>query len=141
MRDLTVSDVERLTAAGHAGDIAFDMDEEAFGAIYERTAHSLGRYLSRLTGDRQLAEDLLQEAYYRFLRPRRPYESEAHQRNSLFRIATNLATDARRKPVSVALPDSANGRGIPVHHVAMNEQRTERMYYARSHSSNRASVL
>jgi RNA polymerase sigma-70 factor (ECF subfamily) len=54
-------------------------------------------YLARVTGDRQLADDLLQEAFYRFLRAAAAHQDEAHRRNSLYRIATNLARDARRR--------------------------------------------
>src|SRR4029453_1229498 len=59
----------------------------------DRTARTLWAYLSRITGNPDLADDLLQETYYRFLRARVLYESDAHRRNSLFRIATNLARD------------------------------------------------
>ncbi len=107
MRDLTVSELETLAAQGKADEIAFEMDEDAFRAFYDRTARGLWGYLSRLTGSRELADDLLQETYYRFLRADRRYESDAHRRNSLFRIATNLAIDARRRPLVVGLPDPA----------------------------------
>ena len=73
------------------------MDEETFRAFYERTARPVWAYLVRLTGDRHLADDLLQEAYYRFYRAGTAYESESHRRNSLFRIATNLVYDHRRR--------------------------------------------
>jgi RNA polymerase sigma-70 factor, ECF subfamily len=73
------------------------MGEEEFRAFYERTARPLWSYLSRITGDRQLADDLLQEAYYRFYRAGRKHESEAHRRNSLFQIATNLSRDVARR--------------------------------------------
>jgi RNA polymerase sigma-70 factor, ECF subfamily len=116
MRDLTLSELERLTAGTDGADMAFDMDEEAFRAFYDGTARGLWAYLSRLTGDRQIAEDLLQETYYRFLRARRPYESDAHRRNSLFHIATNLATDMRRKPFTVALPEPNDVRALQVGH-------------------------
>ena len=59
-----------------------------------------------MTGDRQLADDLLQETYYRFLRASRDYESDAHRRNSLFHIATNLVRDTRRCPSLMPLPDA-----------------------------------
>lgn len=122
MRDLTVSELEQLAALRHGSgqaqtdvvDVAFQMDEETFRAFYDRTARALWGYLSRLTGDRQLAEDLLQETYYRFLRANREYESEAHRRNSLFRIATNLVTDLRRKPFTVRLPDPSATRALQV---------------------------
>jgi len=96
VRDLTVSDIERLEAV-RAEDLAFEMDEEAFRSFYDRTARALWAYLSRLTGDPAQADDLLQEAYYRFLRARAAHESDAHRRHSLFRIATNLARDAHRR--------------------------------------------
>ena len=74
------------------------MDEDEFRAFYERTARPLWSYLSRLTRDPQRADDLLQDAYYRFYRAGARHESEAHRRNSLFQIATNLVRDAARRP-------------------------------------------
>ena len=97
MRDVTLSDIERLQAAADEADLAFEMDEDTFRAFYDRTARPLWAYLSRLTGDRQAADDLLQEAYYRFLRARTVLDSEAHRRNYLFRIATNLVRDGVRR--------------------------------------------
>ena len=96
MHDLTLTEAERLRLETADG-IALEMDEEAFRAFYDRTARPLWAYLSRLTGDRQAADDLLQEAYYRFLRARAQHEDEHHRRNSLFRIATNLARDRHRR--------------------------------------------
>lgn len=73
------------------------MDEDAFRAFYDRTSRGLWAYLSRLTGDRQLADDLLQETYYRFVRAGANHESETHRRNSLFLIGTNLVRDTVRR--------------------------------------------
>lgn len=95
-RNLTLADIERLEAV-RAQDVAFEMDEEAFRSFYDRTARPLWAYLSRLASDPAQADDLLQETYYRFLRAKSAYESEAHRRHSLFRIATNLARDAHRR--------------------------------------------
>ena len=95
MREFTFTDVERLQAT-HAEE-AFQMDEDAFRAFYDRTARSIWVYLLRLSGDAQLADDLLQETYYRFLRTKRAYASDTHRRNYLYRIATNLVRDGQRR--------------------------------------------
>jgi len=94
-RDMTFSDVSRAQAVNDAS--VFVMDEDVFRAFYDRNARGVWAYLSRVTGDRQQADDLLQEAFYRFLRAAAPHETEEHRRNSLYRIATNLAKDARRR--------------------------------------------
>ena len=87
-------------------------------------------YLARITGDRSLADDLLQETYYRFLRAERDFASESHRRNYLFRIATNLAHDRHRRGrgiTNVPVPDEnapgalADGRDL----AAETEQRAD----------------
>jgi RNA polymerase sigma-70 factor (ECF subfamily) len=96
MTEWTLTDVERLSALREA-DRTFQMTEEAFRTFYELTARPVWLYLARVTGDRRLADDLLQETYYRFLRARVAHESDAHRRHYLFRIATNLVHDRRRR--------------------------------------------
>jgi RNA polymerase sigma-70 factor (ECF subfamily) len=78
------------------------LDAAAFGAFYQRTAGALWAYLSRVSGDRALADDLTQEAYLRLLRAGFSGESEEHRRRYLFRIASNLLTDHRRRRREVA---------------------------------------
>jgi RNA polymerase sigma-70 factor, ECF subfamily len=97
MREVTITDVERLQSRAVDADVPFEMDEEAFRAFYDRTARLLWAYLSRVTGSPGAADDLLQDTYYRFLRARVPHESESHRRHYLFRIATNLAHDRHRR--------------------------------------------
>ena len=92
------------------------MSEEEFRAFYERTARPLWAYLVRVTGDRQQADDVLQEAYYRFFRAAARHQSESHRRNSLFRIATNIVRDAARRAgrrPSVPLGGDASVAALP----------------------------
>ena len=97
MRELTISEIERLRAETTGSAVPLEMNEEAFRGFYERTARALRAYLARTMGDPALADDLLQESYYRLLRARGGYDSESHRRNALFRIATNLMHDTRRR--------------------------------------------
>src|SRR5215510_4017951 len=103
-RDMTFTDVERLDRIAAEAVETFVMDEETFRAFYDRTARSVWSYLARITGDRALADDLLQESYYRFLRAERRFDNESHRRNYLFRIATNLAHDRHRRRHGVSVP-------------------------------------
>jgi RNA polymerase sigma-70 factor (ECF subfamily) len=124
MRETTLTELQRIAADSETADVAFHMDEDTFRGFYDRTSRALWSYLSRVTGDRQLAEDLLQETYYRFLRASTQYESEAHRRNSLFHIATNLVRDARRRTMPMQLFESADIAALQVDDDLA--QRTER---------------
>jgi RNA polymerase sigma-70 factor (ECF subfamily) len=94
MRDVTLSDIERLAEAAEPVEVVFQMDEDTFRSFYDRTARSVWAYLSRATADTRLADDLLQEAYYRFLRVGGTYESDSHRRRYLL-SATDGGTAAR----------------------------------------------
>ena len=113
MSDITLTEVERLGAFDEA-ERTFQMTEEAFRAFYDQTARPVWVYLARMTGDRRLADDLLQEAYYRFLRVNVAFDSDDHRRHYLFRIATNLVHDHRRRarpePASMVLLEEAPSR-------------------------------
>jgi len=89
------------------------MDEESFRIFYERSAPRLFAYLLRVSGERSVAEDLLQEAYCRFLSSKFPETDEASQRSYLFRIATNLMRDRwrrhREEPMPEGLPEPTSG--------------------------------
>ena len=111
MRDVTVSDIERIGSHADQRDAVLAMDEEAFRVFYEHTSRPVWAYLARLTGSRTDADDLLQEAYYRLVRARRAFESEPHRRRYLYTIATNLVLDRRRRSLTrpeVPLPGHAD---------------------------------
>src|SRR4051812_3990903 len=117
LRDTTFTDLSRNEAVEDSC-AAFVMDEDTFSGFYDRTARGLWAYLARVTGDRALADDLVQETFYRFLRASATYESEAHRRNSLYRIATNLAHDVRRRSLTHPPAQAAED----VEHVASTDQ-------------------
>jgi RNA polymerase sigma-70 factor (ECF subfamily) len=126
IRDTTfVSDI-RTGATTDAADLTLQMDEDAFRGFYDRTSRMLWAYLARMTGDRQLADDLLQECYYRFLRVETVLETESHRRHYLFRIATNLVRDGvrrRRTTVqSISQELAPEARGDPCHVEGLNRR-------------------
>jgi len=90
-------------AAKAAADPAMDSDQ--FAAFYERSARPLWAYLFRCSGDSALAEDLMQEAYVRFLGAKQPGDAEVDARRYLFRIASNLLRDHWRRPKASSLED------------------------------------
>jgi RNA polymerase sigma-70 factor (ECF subfamily) len=74
------------------------MDEQEFRSLYDATASPILAYLVGVTGRRDVAEDVLQETYCRFLLVRQPPSMNANEtRRYLFRIATNLLRDRWRK--------------------------------------------
>src|SRR5215813_7780882 len=106
MRDITLSELERLQPGISEANDALQMDQDSFRSLYERTARPLWVFLCRKTGRTELADELLQETYYRFLRTRTVFESDAHRKNYLFRIATNLANDTFRQSRDEQLPEA-----------------------------------
>ncbi len=73
------------------------MDEARFESFYRRNAGSLWSYLFRMTGDAATADDLLQKAFFRFIRTNPVLAGEEHMRRWMFRTATNLALDHFRE--------------------------------------------
>ncbi|HYK05388.1 MAG TPA: RNA polymerase sigma factor [Thermoanaerobaculia bacterium] len=73
------------------------MDEARFEMFYRRNAGNLWSYLFRMTGDAATADDLLQKAFFRFIRANPALAGEEHMRRWMFRTATNLALDHFRE--------------------------------------------
>jgi RNA polymerase sigma-70 factor (ECF subfamily) len=89
------------------------MNEQEFQVFYSQTAQPLRAYLIGASGNLTVADDLLQESYFRFLRADVKANDDTHRRNYLFRIATNLLRDQyrRRRPEVhefPELPDDGN---------------------------------
>lgn len=85
--------IANVVAANGAPAEALRMTEAGFRELYALHARPLKAYLSRLTGNAALAEDLMQESFYRMMRAEMPPMDEAQRKSYLYRTATNLARD------------------------------------------------
>lgn len=65
-----------------------------FESLFQKLYPSLFRYLHRVTGDADIADDIAQEAFVRLLKQSLP---EAEVRPWLFTVAMNLVRDHARK--------------------------------------------
>lgn len=92
------------------------MTEVAFHTLYERTARPLFNYLLRVSGRRDIAEDVLQDSYCRLLSAKLPDMDEAQTRSYLFKIATNRLRDRWRRNEETGI-ETVNAPGAIATHV------------------------
>ena len=81
--------------------------EEGFRRLYEATSRPLWGYLQHASGRPDVADDLLQETYCKFLLRKMPAMDEAESRSYLFRIATNLLHNRARSRDDAAREEPA----------------------------------
>lgn len=72
-------------------------DRDAFSDLVDRHKDAVVNYLTRLTGNRDRAEDLAQETFLRLFRSAGSYSEQGLLRGYLFRIATNLVRSEERR--------------------------------------------
>src|SRR5947207_71123 len=72
-------------------------DLAAFEALVRRWQQPLGRFLSRLIDQPELAHDLCQEVFLRVYQAGSGYRESGAFATWLYRIALNVARDARRR--------------------------------------------
>lgn len=75
------------------------MDEYEFTRLYDANSGPILGYLIAVTGRRDLADDLLQETFFRLLAKPRAEMAADDLRRYLFRIATNLLRDRWRSGI------------------------------------------
>ncbi len=88
--------------------------ERSFSQLFHRWAPRLGDFLTRTTGSREVAEDLVQETFLRILRAAPAYRPHGSASAWIYRIAVNLAYSHWRKrkhaPALSALPSEQHPR-------------------------------
>ena len=72
-------------------------DEAALAVLIDRYAARVHAYLLRHSGNREDADDLLQETWVRIARSAKSFDSARRFRSWIFGIATNLARDLFRR--------------------------------------------
>jgi len=72
-------------------------NREAFADLVDRHKDAVVSYLTRLTGDRDRAEDLGQDTFLRLFRSAGDYTEQGYLRAYLYRIATNLVRSEERR--------------------------------------------
>jgi RNA polymerase sigma-70 factor (ECF subfamily) len=88
-------------------------DRGAFAGLVERHKDALTAYLGRLSGSRDRAEELAQEAFVRLYQAAPGYREQGRLLPYLFRIATNLlrSEERRHRRWRLLAPLVANGNG------------------------------
>jgi len=108
--------LEPACSLGEVREQPLRMNEVVFHALYEQTARPLFNYLLRVSGRRDIAEDVLQESYCRLLSAKLPEMDETQTRSYLFKIATNLLRDRGRRNEDTAI-ETVNTPGAMANHV------------------------
>jgi RNA polymerase sigma-70 factor, ECF subfamily len=96
---LVAEEVGRTTEKDEAlaGLAAKDPGGDAFRALHDRHSAEVFRFLVRLVGEQSLAEDLLQETFFRVYQHLDRYDPKRPFRPWLFRIARNAALNVLRQ--------------------------------------------
>lgn len=90
-------------------------EQSAFEQIVRRYQRPMVNLIARMTGDRDHAEDLAQEAFVKAFRSLAAFDTTRRLSSWLFRIAHNTAIDALRRPrrALVSIDAPPEGREAP----------------------------
>jgi RNA polymerase sigma factor (sigma-70 family) len=79
---------------------------EMLGVLFDRYQQPLFSFFMRLTGDRALSEDLVQDVFYRVLRYRHTFKPGSPFRSWLYQIARNARRDSYDPRAAQTMTDS-----------------------------------
>lgn len=108
-----------------------DGASQMLGVLFDRYQTPLFNYFSRLTGDRVISEDLIQEVFLRILRYQQSYRPNTLFRPWLYQIARNARLDhLRRNPAPAPLDAAPTPTAAPTPDPAQQKQETELLHRA-----------
>ncbi len=79
------------------------------GILFERHHRAMFNFFLRLTGRREVAEDLVQDLFLRILKYRQNYETEGHYPAWMYQIARRVHLDYRRRTRLEKVEETAEG--------------------------------
>ena len=115
---------ENLMLAVRAGDVS------KLGPLFDRHHRALFDFFPRMTGSRAIAEDLVQDVFFRILKYRATFREDSRFKAWMFHIARNARVDYYRKhhPEAVLPEDDTAGfqspTPAPSHALEQEEQIT-----------------
>jgi RNA polymerase sigma-70 factor (ECF subfamily) len=115
---------ENLMLAVRAGDVS------KLGLLFDRHHRALFDFFARMTGSRAIAEDLVQDVFFRILKYRATFRADSRFKAWMFHIARNARVDYYRKqhPEAVLPEDDTAGfpspGPAPSHRLEQEEQIT-----------------
>jgi RNA polymerase sigma-70 factor, ECF subfamily len=96
---------------------------EMLGVLFDRYQQPLFSFFVRLTGDRSLSEDLVQEVFYRILRYRHTYKPGSAFRAWMYQVARNARQDGlHRQRGETPLEESLQPAIVPRDSVADEQE-------------------
>jgi len=82
-----------------------DGDVERIGVLFDRHHRPLFNFFLRLTGNRGLSEDLVQDVFFRMLKYRQTFQADTSFTSWMYQIARNAHIDQARKRRLEIVPD------------------------------------
>lgn len=80
-----------------AGDVSVS-SQDTFNSFYKNHSRIFWRYILKMCGgDDQMADDVFQESFYKFIRSEPFHMTESQQKSYLYKIATNQIIDMFRR--------------------------------------------
>src|SRR6185295_453488 len=91
---------ENLMLSVREGEVA------KLGMLFDRHHRSLFDFFARMTGSRTVAEDLVQDVFFRMLKYRETFRSDSRFKAWMFHIARNARFDYfKKRQAETPLPD------------------------------------